>query len=107
MILMAIQHATDANFKDMVQKEGVTVVNFWASWCGPCKMFAPVLEEFAKEANDSVKVVKVNVDENPVTSSQLQIMSIPSTLIFKDGKLLHKEVGILPKSVLKQLMAQG
>ncbi|MCM3697806.1 thioredoxin [Paenibacillus macerans] len=102
---MAIVHATDSNFKDMVQTEGVTVVNFWAAWCGPCKMFAPILEEFAREAKDSVKVVKVNVDENPVTSSQFQIMSIPTTLIFKDGKLFLKEVGILPKGVLQQLTA--
>lgn len=102
MIMMAIKHATDSTFKEMVQTEGVTVVNFWAAWCGPCKMFAPILEEFAREANGSVKVVKVNVDENPVTSSQFQIMSIPTTLIFKDGKLINKEVGILPKGVLQQ-----
>lgn len=105
MIMMAIKHATDSTFKEMVQTEGVTVVNFWAAWCGPCKMFAPILEEFAREANGSVKVVKVNVDENPVTSSQFQIMSIPTTLIFKDGKLINKEVGILPKGVLQQLTA--
>lgn len=105
MIMMAIKHATDSTFKEMVQTEGVTVVNFWAAWCGPCKMFAPILEEFAREASGSVKVVKVNVDENPVTSSQFQIMSIPTTLIFKDGKLINKEVGILPKGVLQQLTA--
>ncbi|RRJ65981.1 thioredoxin [Paenibacillus oralis] len=102
---MAIEHATDSTFKDMVQTEGVTVVNFWAAWCGPCKMFAPVLEKFERETNGSVKVVKVNVDENPATSSQFQIMSIPTTLIFRNGKLIFKEVGILPKAVLQQLTA--
>jgi len=102
---MAIQHAKDSTFKEMVQTEGMTVVNFWAPWCGPCRMFAPVLEEFEKEAKDSVKVVKVNVDENPVTSSQFQIMSIPTTIIFKDGKPLYKELGILPKGALQQLVA--
>ncbi len=102
---MAIQHAKDSTFKEMVQAEGITVVNFWASWCGPCRMFAPILEEFEREADDSVKVVKVNVDENPVTSSQFQIMSIPATVIFKDGQPLHKEIGILPKAALQQLVA--
>ena len=87
---MAIQHATDSTFKGMVQTEGVTVVNFWASWCGPCRMFAPVLEEFEREANGSIKVVKVNVEENPVTSSQFQIMSIQTNIIFKDGNPLYK-----------------
>ncbi|WP_339225428.1 thioredoxin [Paenibacillus sp. FSL H8-0332] len=102
---MAIHHAKDSNFKEMVQAEGITVVNFWASWCGPCRMFAPVLEEFEKEADDSIKVIKINVDENPVTSSQFQIMSIPATLIFRDGKPLYKELGILPKDALRQLVA--
>ncbi|GIO42244.1 thioredoxin [Paenibacillus apis] len=102
---MAIQHAIDSTFKEMVQTEGTTVVNFWAAWCGPCRVFAPVLEEFEKEANDSIKVVKVNVDENPVTSSQFQIMSIPTTIIFKDGQPLYKEIGILSKGALQQLVA--
>lgn len=102
---MAIQHATDATFKNMMQTEGVTVVNFWASWCGPCKIFAPILEDFERETSDSVNVIKVNVDENPVTSSQFQIMSIPTTLIFKDGKLVYQESGILPKQILKELTA--
>ncbi|GAA3400704.1 thioredoxin [Paenibacillus hodogayensis] len=102
---MAIQHANDATFHTLVQKEGITVVNFWAPWCGPCRTFAPVLEQFEKEANGSLAVVKVNVDENPVTSSQFQIMSIPATIIFKDGKPLYNEVGLLPLGVLQQLVA--
>ncbi|TYA14784.1 thioredoxin [Paenibacillus faecis] len=102
---MAIQHATDSTFQGLLQIEGVAVVNFWAAWCGPCKMFAPVLEEFEREANDSIRVIKVNVDENPITSDKFQIMSIPTTIIFKDGKLIYKEPGILPKSVLAQLTA--
>jgi len=102
---MAIQHAKDSNFKEMVKTEGITVVNFWAPWCGPCRMFAPVLEEFEKEVKDSIKVVKMNVDDNPVTSSQFQIMSIPATIIFKDGKPLHNEVGMLSKETLQRLIA--
>ncbi|GIP24601.1 thioredoxin [Paenibacillus sp. J22TS3] len=102
---MAIQHATDSTFHDLLLTEGVTVVNFWAAWCGPCKMFAPVLEEFEREANDSIRVIKVNVDENPITSDNFQIMSIPTTIIFKDGNPIHKAPGVLPKHVLTQLTA--
>ncbi|KWX71429.1 thioredoxin [Paenibacillus jilunlii] len=102
---MAIQHATDQNFKQLVQGNGVTVVNFWASWCGPCRMFAPVLEAFANEAEGKVSVIKVNVDENPVTSAQYGIMSIPSTLIFQNGTLKYKEAGILPAGTLRTLVS--
>ncbi|GGF91928.1 thioredoxin [Paenibacillus albidus] len=102
---MAIQQAADSNFKEMIQAEGVTVVNFWAPWCGPCRMFAPILEEFEREAGDSVRVVKVNIDENPVTSAQFQIMSIPTTLIFRNGQPQYKESGILSKGNLQQLTA--
>lgn len=102
---MAIHHAKDSTFKEMVKTEGITVVNFGAPWCGPCKMFAPVLEEFEKEANDSIKVVKVNIDENPETSSKFQIMSIPATIIFKDGNPLYQEIGILSKGALQQLVS--
>ncbi|MNC59994.1 Thioredoxin [compost metagenome] len=101
---MAIQHATDQNFNQLVQESGVTVVNFWASWCGPCRMFAPVLEAFANEAEGKVGVIKVNVDENPVTSAQYGIMSIPSTLIFQNGTLKYQETGILPASMLHSMV---
>jgi thioredoxin 1 len=103
MIRMAIQHAKDSNFAELVKPEGITVVNFWASWCGPCRMFAPLLEKFEKEAGPAVSVIKVNVDEGPVTSSQYQIMGIPSTIIFKDGVPQQSEVGILPINTLHQL----
>lgn len=102
---MAIQHATDQNFNQLVQGDGVTVVNFWASWCGPCRMFAPVLEAFANEAEGKVKVIKVNVDDNPVTSDQYSIMSIPSTLIFQNGILKYKETGILPAGTLHAMVS--
>lgn len=74
---MAIQHAKDSNFKEMVQTEGITVVNFWAAWCGPCRMFAPVLEEFEKEAKDSIKVVKVTVSRyNRIGNKELSKFSV-------------------------------
>ena len=87
---MAVINATDANFQEAI-KEGVVLVDFWAAWCGPCKMIAPVLDELATDLEGKAKVVKVNVDENQGTASQYQIMSIPSLLLFKDGELVESE----------------
>lgn len=97
---MAIINATDANFQDEI-KDGVVLVDFWAAWCGPCKMIAPVLEELATELEGKAKIVKVNVDENQGTASQYQIMSIPSLLLFKDGELVEKTMGFQPKEALQ------
>jgi len=97
---MAVINATDANFQDAI-KEGVVLVDFWAAWCGPCKMIAPVLDELATELEGKAKIVKVNVDENQGTASQYQIMSIPSLLLFKDGELVEKTMGFQPKEALQ------
>ncbi|CDZ99665.1 Thioredoxin [Metalysinibacillus saudimassiliensis] len=97
---MAIINATDANFQDEI-KDGVVLVDFWAAWCGPCKMIAPVLEELATDLDGKAKIVKVNVDENQGTASQYQIMSIPSLLLFKDGELVEKTMGFQPKEALQ------
>ncbi|HJH10665.1 MAG TPA: thioredoxin [Metalysinibacillus jejuensis] len=97
---MAVINATDANFQDAI-KEGVVLVDFWAAWCGPCKMIAPVLDELATDLEGKAKVVKVNVDENQGTASQYQIMSIPSLLLFKDGELVEKTMGFQPKEALQ------
>ncbi|HEY9570156.1 MAG TPA: thioredoxin [Metalysinibacillus sp.] len=97
---MAVINATDANFQDEI-KDGVVLVDFWAAWCGPCKMIAPVLEELATELEGKAKIVKVNVDENQGTASQYQIMSIPSLLLFKDGELVEKTMGFQPKEALQ------
>lgn len=97
---MAVINATDANFQDTI-KEGVVLVDFWAAWCGPCKMIAPVLDELATDLEGKAKVVKVNVDENQGTASQYQIMSIPSLLLFKDGELVEKTMGFQPKEALQ------
>jgi thioredoxin 1 len=100
---MAIVNATDQTFAAET-KEGVVLVDFWAPWCGPCRMIAPVLEEVDQEMGDKVKVVKVNVDENQETAAKYGIMSIPTLLVFKNGEAVDKVVGYQPKEALVQLL---
>lgn len=100
---MAVIHATDQTFQQTVQ-QGTVLVDFWAAWCGPCQMIAPVLEELDAEIGHKVKIVKVNVDENPATASAFQVMSIPTLLLFKDGQPVAMTTGFKPKEVLKQFI---
>jgi len=98
---MSTLKVTDASFEaDVLQSSGPVVVDFWAEWCGPCKMIGPSLEELAKEYGDKVKITKVNVDENPGIAGKLGIRSIPTLMIFKDGKLASQKVGAAPKGEL-------
>jgi thioredoxin 1 len=100
---MAITHATDQTFKTETST-GVVLIDFWAPWCGPCKMIAPVLEELDKELGEKVKIVKVDVDENQETAGQYGIMSIPTLLVLKDGEVVDKTVGFQPKEALAALL---
>lgn len=100
---MAIINATDATFEQEIES-GVTLVDFWAPWCGPCKMIAPVLEEVADEVDGKAKVVKVNVDDNQTTAARFGVMSIPTLIVFKDGQQVDKVVGFNPKEALVQLI---
>ncbi|HYV92123.1 MAG TPA: thioredoxin [Chitinophagales bacterium] len=106
---MAIQ-ITDGNFKDTVlsaDKDKPVLLDFWAEWCGPCRMIGPVVEELSKEYEGRAVIGKVNVDENPETAIQFGIRSIPTLLIFKNGVVVDKQVGVVPKSVLEnKLKAQ-
>lgn len=101
---MAIVNATDQTFQSEVEK-GTVLVDFWAPWCGPCKMIAPVLEEIDQELGDKVKIVKVNVDENPEVTSQFGVMSIPTLYLFKDNQVVEKWVGYQPKEALVQALS--
>lgn len=97
---MAIVDVTDQSFKNEVEGAGTVLVDFWAPWCGPCKMIAPVLEKIDEEVGDKLKIVKVNVDENPETSGRFGIMSIPTLVVFKGGEPVDKIVGYQPKEAL-------
>ena len=98
-------NATDENFKQEVLESDLPVlVDFWAAWCGPCRMVAPVVEEITREYRGKLKVCKLNVDEAPEAASRYGIMSIPTLAIFKDGKVVDKIMGALPKSELEAVV---
>jgi thioredoxin 1 len=100
---MGVGKVSDATFETEVLKASEpVVVDFWAEWCGPCRMIAPALEEIAGTMGNKVKVVKLNVDENPATASKYEIMSIPTLMIFKNGQLASRQVGAAPKQKLEQ-----
>ena len=100
---MAITHVTDQNFSEETA-EGLVFVDFWAPWCGPCKMIAPVLEEIDGEMADKVKIVKLDVDENQETAGKYSVMSIPTLLLMKDGNVVDQVVGFQPKEALVELI---
>lgn len=86
----------------LVAAEGVMMVDFWAEWCGPCRMIAPALDEISGAMGDKVKIVKLNVDESPKTASKYGVMSIPTLMIFKGGEMASRQVGAAPKAKLQQ-----
>ena len=93
---------SDANFDQVINDEKPVLVDFWAEWCGPCKMIGPVVEELAAEYEGKAVIAKLNVDENPNTTVKFGVRSIPTLLVFKGGKIVDKQVGAVPKSVLAQ-----
>jgi thioredoxin 1 len=103
--MSAAAQVTDATFDQEVLESAVPVlVDFWAPWCGPCRMVAPVVDEIAIEYDSKVKVVKVNTDENPAVASKYGIRSIPTLMIFKDGQRVDLVVGAVPKTTLSNTL---
>jgi thioredoxin 1 len=92
-----LAHVTDATFDDLVSKNSITLIDFWAAWCGPCQAMAPTMEELAKELSGKVFVGKLNVDENPETAERFQVFSIPTLLVMKDGVEVDRIVGCVPR----------
>ena len=102
-----VLHINDADFETTVVQSDIPVlVDFWAPWCGPCKMIAPILDEIAPEFAGKVKIVKINVDDNQLVAGQFGIRSIPTLLLFKNGQLVATQVGALPKNQLAAFINQ-
>lgn len=96
-------NATDDMVEGFIAQEGITILDFWAPWCGPCKVYGPILEGFASE-NPDVRVGKINVDENQIISAKHGIRSIPTTVLFKDGQLITKIPGVIQKPKLAEFI---
>jgi len=100
-------HVTDGDFEEQViKRKGLILVDFWAEWCGPCRMVAPILEDLAVEYEGRMTVTKLNVDENRQTAARFGIRSIPTILFFKDGSQVEQVIGALPKSAIKTKIQQ-
>lgn len=103
-----IVHLTDDNFEDEVIKSDIlTMIDFWAEWCGPCKVIAPVVDELAEEYNGKVKVGKLNVDDSPNVSAKYSIRGIPTLLFFKEGKVVNQLVGVQSKAAIQKVFDEN
>ena len=100
---MIPNHVSDATFEtDVLKAEGAVLVDFWAEWCGPCKMIAPALEDIAKEMDGRITVAKLNIDDNPMTPQKYGVRGIPTLMLFKDGQVAATKVGAVAKTQLQE-----
>ncbi|MCE3250688.1 MAG: thiol reductase thioredoxin [Geminicoccaceae bacterium] len=105
---MTIMKTTDASFEaDVLQSDVPVVVDFWAEWCGPCKMIAPFLEELATDKAAEVRIAKVNIDDNPLTPTKYGVRGIPTLMLFKNGEITATKVGALPKTKLYEWVEES
>jgi thioredoxin 1 len=104
----ALAHVTDSTFDiEVLKSEKPTLIDFWAPWCGPCKMLGPLVEEIAEQYKDRIKVMKLNVDDNPNTSATYGVRSIPTLILFKDGKIKDSMIGLVSKNRLEDFVKKG
>ena len=102
-----VQAVNDSNFQsDVIEKSGVVVVDFWAEWCGPCQSMLPILDDFAQEMEGKISVTKLNVDESQETAQAHRVMSIPTIIVFKDGKPVEQMVGVQDKAKLVEVASK-
>ena len=103
-----IHHVTDGNFdSEVLQSQTPVLVDYWAEWCGPCKMIGPLVDELADSHAGKVKVVKINIDQNPGTPRQFAVRGIPTLMLFKDGQLASMKVGAMPKGKIVEWLAEA
>ena len=102
---MAVVHFSKEGFEQASAQPGVMLVDFWATWCGPCKMIAPVIEKLAEEYEGKVTVGKVDVDQEPELARQFGVMSIPNVVILKDGEIVDRKIGAMPQSAYEEALA--
>jgi thioredoxin 1 len=101
---MSVININKNNFKEIVSSDKPVLIDFWAPWCGPCRMQGPIIEELAQEVGDEAVIAKLNVDENQEIASKYSVMSIPTLVIIKNGKVVDKKVGVTPKATLINLL---
>ncbi len=103
----AVQHITDADFEKTLQAGKPVFIDFWAPWCGPCRIIGPIVEELAPSYKDRAVIAKMNVDDNPQIAQRLGVTSIPTLMMFKDGKLVDRAVGAMPKGELQKFIERN